>query len=186
MPEFDSTVEYREIPDFPGYRVGNDGSIWSCLNRTSTFGSWGGSRSIQTNTWRRRIPKVSRKGYLSIGLCKNGRMYHRPIHRLVLLAFVGLPLSGQESRHFPDRSPANNSLANLSWGTVQDNQNDRKTHGTVPKGERHPMAKLTTAEVAAILKSHASGRSARDIGIQFKVTAATIRSIIRGKTWKHI
>lgn len=31
MPETNSTVEYRIIDGFPGYRVGNDGSVWSRL-----------------------------------------------------------------------------------------------------------------------------------------------------------
>lgn len=26
-------VEYRDIPEFPGYRVGSDGSVWSAWSR---------------------------------------------------------------------------------------------------------------------------------------------------------
>ena len=41
-------VVYKDIPGFPGYRAGDDGSIWSCLN-------WGGSGSVRGqlgSTWR--------------------------------------------------------------------------------------------------------------------------------------
>lgn len=27
------TVEYRDIEGFPGYRIGSDGTVWSCWKR---------------------------------------------------------------------------------------------------------------------------------------------------------
>jgi hypothetical protein len=39
MPEFDSTVEYRPIPEFPDYMIGSDASVWS---RKPLFGAWKG------------------------------------------------------------------------------------------------------------------------------------------------
>lgn len=33
MSDANSTVEYRDIKGFPGYRVGSDGSVWTTLVR---------------------------------------------------------------------------------------------------------------------------------------------------------
>lgn len=52
------------------------------------------------------------------------------VHRLVLEAFVGPCPPGMECRHFPDRDPGNNRLDNLQWGTHQENEEDKETHGT--------------------------------------------------------
>jgi HNH endonuclease/NUMOD4 motif len=52
----------------------------------------------------------------------------RDIHVLVLEAFVGPPLPGQEACHADD-DPANNHLDNLSWGTKSDNAFDMIRNG---------------------------------------------------------
>jgi hypothetical protein len=48
------TVSYRPIEGFPGYRVGDDGSVWSCKRP--------GSRAARTGDWFRRCPTLS-EGY---------------------------------------------------------------------------------------------------------------------------
>jgi hypothetical protein len=35
LPLSQPPVEYRDVPGFPGYRVGTDGSVWSCWERTA-------------------------------------------------------------------------------------------------------------------------------------------------------
>lgn len=75
----DSIVEYRDVPGFPGYRVGSDGSLWSKLL---------GSNRGFSDTWRRLKPGNS-KGYHLHLLYNNGKRVTRFVHRLVLEAFVG-------------------------------------------------------------------------------------------------
>lgn len=111
--------EYRDIKDFPNYKVGNDGSVWSCQKYHSS------------TEWRKlKLVPVGIKGYLMAGLYKKGTLFKRLIHHLVLEAFVGPRQKGMECCHFPDPSPSNNNLSNLRWGTIFDNARDKKIHGT--------------------------------------------------------
>ncbi len=110
MPEFDSTIEYREIPGLPIHKVGNDGSVWS----------------LRRNGWIQRKPDITHGGYLKTSI--KGRAYL--VHRLVLLAFVGPCPEGMQCRHYPDPDPSNNHVGNIRWGTPKENAEDRKEHGT--------------------------------------------------------
>lgn len=81
-------------------------------------------------------PYVMPSGHLRVALCKNRRHKTEKLHRLVLIAFVGQPPPGMEVLH-RDGNPANNSLANLRWGTKSENARDQIRHGV------HPMARKT-------------------------------------------
>src|SRR4051794_27362649 len=83
-------VEYRLIPGFPGYRAGDDGSVWSCLSRNGI----GPPKEV----WRRLFPGDCR-GYHLYGLQKNGRRYNYLAGPLVLRTFVGPPPPGMEACH---------------------------------------------------------------------------------------
>lgn len=76
---------------------------------------------------------------------KKNRMT-KSVHRLVCMAFHGMPEpSTLQVRHL-DGNPENNRPDNLKWGTQQDNWLDRKAHGNGIEGEKHWNAKLTDAE----------------------------------------
>lgn len=187
MSETNSTVEYRSIPGFPAYRVGNDGSVWSRFHGRGT-----GERD---SVWKKLKPGtgVGRYGHLTVVLCP-GRCT-RFVHRLVLEAFVGPRPEGMECRHFPDRDPANNCLENLQWGTRQQNSADSITHGTTNRGQRNPCAKLTDEMIKAIRRRHVPcerGYQKPTVGSitwlakTYGVTRAVIRKIVNGQAWKHV
>jgi hypothetical protein len=85
-----------------------------------------------------------------------------------------------EARHFPDRSPSNNELTNLQWGTKKQNQADSIKHGTWAHGERCGRSKLTNKQVEEIKK----GGNAPLIARRFKVSVRTVYDIRQGKTWR--
>lgn len=135
-------------------------------------------------------PYLNKKtGYLCVTLSKNGKETGFPIHRLVLEAFIGPCPPGMECRHFPDRTKTNNRLSNLQWGTVKENAEDRIIHGTtknrkdystVPRGETHPFAKLSDADVETIRKEMAENPyrgQGRALAKRFHVSEATICDI---------
>lgn len=175
MPEFDSTISYRDIPCLPGRKVGSDGTVWTCLAPGT---------HKPTNVWRQLKPQKVRSHY-AISVSRGKTMY---IHRLVLEAFVGPCPSGMECRHFPDRNPSNNCLDNLQWGTPLENNHDRFFHGTSNKGERHGMAKLTSDDVINIRKEINKGRckNRSKIAAMFGVCRETIRKIEIGVNWAHV
>jgi hypothetical protein len=95
MAEGQSTVTYRAVLGYPGYRVGDDGSVWTC---------WRGKcPPYQSEQWRQLKGRPSESGRLRVGLYINGRQRWLQVHRLVLEAFVGPCPEGMEGCHFPDR-----------------------------------------------------------------------------------
>lgn len=114
----DIKVEYRDVVGFPNYRVGNDGSVWSC------------QKYHNSSNWRKLKPSPIRFGYLMAGLYRDKKLFKIPVHRLVLEMFISPCPPNMQCCHFPDPSPSNNNLTNLRWGTVFDNARDKKIHGT--------------------------------------------------------
>ncbi len=161
-------VEYRDIPGFPGYRVGDDGSVWSCR---------------VTGCWKQLRLRPDKEGRPYLTLWRDGKTNGRRVCRLVLLAFVGPCPPGWEACHFPDRNPANNTLSNLRWDTRAGNIRDKIKHGRSLRGERHPMAKLTEDQVREIKVALRAGVRQVNLQRQFKVSRNAISQIALGITW---
>lgn len=176
-------VEYRECPGHPGYRVGSDGSVWSCWRRKG-LGRWKGSRFVLGDDWHQMRPAPTKWGRRLVGLCPE-RTYHF-VHRLVLEAFVGPCPDEMECCH-NDGNPLNNALDNLRWDTKRANQADRVKHGTHSRGERNANAKLTEADVRAIRAEHASGGASQaELSRKYGVDPALIGRIIQRRSWAHV
>lgn len=173
-----TTVEYRDIPGFIGYRVGNDGSVWS------RWRNRGPLPPVIGGEWRRLKTGATR--YEQVHLSKNRKQHIVYVHHLVLEAFVGPRPEGTEARHFPDSNRYNNSLSNLSWATKKQNQADRVTHGTHDRGERHHQAKLTEADVLEIRRRAATGEPRRSVAKDFGIIPDYVGLIARRKRWKHL
>jgi hypothetical protein len=111
---------------------------------------------------------IMRSGHLTVHL---GRQTHY-VHRLVLFAFVGVPPANTqriEARHL-DGNPANNSLANLTWGTVVENRADRRRLGE--------KAKLSYPEMLNLRQDLRGGMLLKDVAMKYGVdrhTAAKYR-----------
>lgn len=117
------------IPGHPNYLVSDHGRVWSRL-RTRPNGQKDGGKYLQ-GYWNPR-------GYNLVGLDGGVRF----VHRMVLSAFVRLPLVDEQGRHL-DGNPGNNFLSNLAWGTAADNAMDKIRHGNSGKLENchrgHPL-----------------------------------------------
>lgn len=136
--------------------------------------------------WRKeRILKpaiLAAGGYPSVGLTVNGRHYTRKIHHLLMEAFVGPRLPGQEVRHL-NGIPTDNRLHNLKYGTHAENINDTVRHDRTTKGERHGNATLNENQVREILHSSLNNCV---LARQYGVGREAIRDIRRGRNWKYI
>lgn len=133
---------WKDIPGYEGlYQASNMGRVRSLPRwRSSRRGRYFVSMKILK-------PFQRRDGYLEVGLHKNGGQKAHRVSKLILLAFVGPPPEGYETRHFPDPNPSNNRLCNLSWSNHTDNIRDRFIHGTHSMGENNGEAKLTEEKV---------------------------------------
>jgi hypothetical protein len=124
---------------------------------------------------------VSRDGYFSVHLSAEDRTKTCRVHLLVLAAFHGSRPNGMIGRHL-DGSRQNNERSNLCWGTHTENMLDRTSHGTVARGERHGMAKLTDEQAVAIYRSDEPGEV---LAARYGVTKSKVSDIRRGRTWRH-
>jgi len=173
----DPAVEYRLVPMFPMYCVGNDGSVWS---------RWG----RKCIGWKRMATPPDKDGYpkvlLQQGKHRGGGKRHTRVHTLVLELFIGPCPENMESCH-KDGSRTNCCLDNLRYGTHQSNINDRTKHGTTAHGERHGTSKLTTKDVLEIISLLRQGAlNYKQIADRFGVSITPIHHIAQKKTWKHI
>lgn len=166
-------VVFRDVPDFPGYKVGSDASVWGCWTH-------GGRMS---SLWSRLNPRPDKDGYLRVLLRKNRKRYCLGVHYIVLLSFRDPRPPGCVVRHFPDPSPLNNRPWNLSWSTQRENLADRKIHGTHPSGERHPRSKLSALQVKEIRSRKSLGESLGVIALDYGVSYHTIWDITSGRSW---
>lgn len=102
-------MSYRPVSGFPAYEISPEGEI----------------RRIAT---KRVVKGWIDAGYKRIDLRRSGKSYTRKVHRLVLESFVGPAPEGTEACHRNGRK-SDNRLANLYWGTHQDNMLDKVAHG---------------------------------------------------------
>lgn len=186
MPENSSepAVLYKPIPDFPGYRAGTDGSIWTQWKRTWTKGREG-SLFVLSDEWRRLRPSVKKNGYLKLTLFRDGRAFQRLVHRLVLETFVGPCPPGHECAH-DNGVRTDCRLDNLFWKTKKGNASDRERHGKTPRGETHGQSKLTTADILDIRSRHSAGGTKRGLAREYGVTGRAIDFIVRRVNWSHV
>lgn len=179
--------EWRVLREFPDYEISNDGRL-----RRLTAGS-------NTKAGAPIRAGMGANGYPKYGLTyPDGRRVYRSAHRLVAAEFLETePFPGSLVLH-DDDNRLNCCDTNLKWGTHKENtadarRNDRLALGenhpctkkpwTRPRGENHPLVKLTADKVRSILSDT---RMCTTIAREYGVDSALIYRIKAGKVWKHI
>jgi hypothetical protein len=176
-------VEYRDVEGFPGYKIGSDGSVWSCRTHTVVNG-----RSVPATgkQWKKLKPfPTTKRGYLAVTLMKDAKRFSCKVYHLVLKAFVGPAPDGQWACH-NDGDTSNNRLENLRWDTVANNHSDKRVHGTLLQGEQIHNAKITTETAKKIKRLLKNGERPCDIARRVNVSQAIVLKIKSGTHWKHV
>lgn len=180
--QYNPNVEqWKEIPDFPGYEVSDQGRVRSyhCAP------GYGGGMKLCD------IPKkilrhdIDQDGYHRVYPYRNGKREKRGIHVLVLLTFIGPCPPGMEACH-NDGNPGYNYLHNLRWDTQQSNTNDRDMHGKTARGNRHWFAKLSIMDIIEIRRLRFQGYPRSKIALLFGCSSSHVGNIACRRTWKHI
>lgn len=123
--------------------------------------------------------------YLKCGLILNGKLKRFSVHRLILLAFRGPCPIGMEGAHL-NGNAKDNRIENLAYKTKLENEGDKITHGTRPRGEHVGASRLTADKVRLIRSDLRRGMTAVELAKRYEVHPGTIRQIRRGKTWQHV
>lgn len=122
-------------------------------------------------------------GYGKLGC--NGRYLH--VHRMTCEAIKGPPPTPEhEAAHSCGKGHLGcTAPGHLDWKTPSQNNMDKLQHGTDNRGEKHPMAKLTEAQVLEIMSLKGTKTQAQ-IGAQYGVDRRHVGLIHRGKTWRGL
>lgn len=164
--------EWRSIPGFPDYDVSDFGRVRSYLAREKGNGNNGWYRADNPQ----RILRPSMGRYLGVGLRNSSGEYSFiHIHRLVMLAFVGVPQNGQEVCHNNNDS-YDNRLTNLRYDSHENNISDGESI----------LRSLSAEEVIELREMYASGMTATEIKTRFNLSRSAIYSICAGRTYKDV
>ena len=126
------TVEWRDIPIREGYMVNSLGEVWS-KDRQIEKSDGRGGRYISTLKGKKlRTWKANAYIYCSLG---NGIKFG--VHRLVCMAFHGMPENEKLEAAHLDGNAHNNTPDNLTWATPRENNQMKRLHGTYFKGKAH-------------------------------------------------
>jgi NUMOD4 motif len=179
------TERWRPVPGYEGlYEVSDRGQVRS-LDR-QVIAQMPTGPAVQRYPGKVLRNTIRPDGYAQVGLSRAGVQKTFNVHILVLEAFVGPCPPGQEARHGPG-GKSDPSLANLrGWGTRKENFADRIEDGQGNRGERHGLAKLTTAVVLEIRARVAAGERQADVARDLGVGPGNVWVIIHRKNWQHI
>ncbi|HGP0289675.1 TPA: HNH endonuclease [Pseudomonas aeruginosa] len=180
----------RHIPLPEGITL--DGIKWRMCHATNDYevSEYGHVRRVTPGkkTWPGKVLSFCwhRQGYPRFKLTINGKHQYFEAHRLVALAFIGSPIGDRTEVAHRDGNPSNNHFSNLAWKTHQENEDDKRLHGTLPKGAKNGSAKLTEDAVREIRNRRAEGVSLAVIGHEFGVAFQTVSKIVNGHSWSHV
>lgn len=145
-------------------------------------------RVRRVKTGRILRPQKDKNGYYQVNLCREGSPHVFMVHRLVLMAFRGLPKPDQEGNH-KKGNKADNRLEKLEWVTRSENMLHRfRVLGVQTlKGEVNGRAKLNNKDIPIIRRLLAEGKlTQKAIGEMLGVKQAAISRINSGRAWEHV
>lgn len=169
---------FKDVVGFEGFYQVSDNGIVKSLDRiikykdNRGFLKKGKIVSVYTD-------RIGRKW---VHLQKGGKTFNKKISCLIAEAFIGPRPYNNVVRHL-DGNPANNTLANLAYGTQKENIQDALRHGTM-RGWFE--SKFSDHEIIDI---RADRRPIGVIAKEYKVSDATIINFKLGKrlnTRKHL
>lgn len=163
--EMDRVETWRDVADFPGYRV-------------SSWGRVCGPRAML-------LPSITH-GYKHVSLSRGSVVKTRRVHVLVAEAFLGkAPFDGALVAH-NDGDKDNCRLINLRWASYVENTADRGRHFTRTHGSDVHGAKLDESDIPLIRARIAAGERYPAIAADFGVSVSTVSLIKKGKIWKQV
>ena len=132
--------EWLNIAGFDGYQISNTGKVKS-LERKTSFKN--GYRIVRERILK---PIINTKGYQQVQLCRDGKIKHILVHRLVAEAFIPNPDNLTQVNH-KDENPLNNNVENLEWCTAIYNLNYGTRTQRAVKSKSKPVRCIETNQI---------------------------------------
>lgn len=109
----------KEIKDFPGYFVSEDGKVFSGWKKRRKPNGYGSFYIIDKNDLT-ELKQGWARDYKKVNMNQNGKRVTKKIHRLVAESFIPNPLNKPQVNHI-DGNKENNQVKNLEWVTASEN-----------------------------------------------------------------
>ena len=103
-------IEWKQIKDFDGYFINVEGQIKS-------------TRSFKGTQEKILKPSKNQQGYITYNLMRGGKVYEKPLHRLLMETFIP-NINNLPCINHIDGNILNNSLDNLEWCTYSHNNKE--------------------------------------------------------------
>lgn len=169
--------EWRDVIGYEGlYEVSNKGRVRSRQK-------WG--RSGDSGNATRILSPGNVRGYLQLNLAKDGIHKSGLVHRLVAMAFIGLPPTPDHQVNHKDFDKSNNVPENLEWVTQTENNIYSKDVIPRNRGERN-HSKLTETQVLEIRALQAKGATYGQLASHYGVSTQTIFCIVKYRKWAYL
>ena len=164
-----SPIAWNLVPGFERYGVSRCGKV-----RNMQTG-----RTLKFNT--------IKGGYLRVNLRAAGVGKHWLVHRLVILCWTGLDLTGLTVNHI-NHIKTDNRLENLELMTLADNISESHRAGIRPlmRGSTNGNSKLTPTLVRKIRQEHREGSTMAVIADRYGIWPGTVNQICKRRTWRHV
>lgn len=151
------------IPGYRNYEASSLGRIRS-VDRVVRQLSPSGNPMERRLKGKELTPRSHPGGYKTVCLRLDGETHQHLIHRLVLIAFSGLPGPGLQACH-NNGVQSDNRISNLRWGTASENMADKIRHGTWNGGVKNPQCKFPDDLVSGIRAGRITAGHARSLGV---------------------
>lgn len=152
----------KEVRGFPNYWISPKGKVMSEKGRTL----------------RELKPDKTHDGYLRVVLCKEGKPFKKPIHRLVAEAFISNPSELAHVNHL-DEDKENNTVENLEWCSIKHNMNYGNRNSKISqKLSRKVVATDKSGNVVHYFKSTQEAA-------YYGFTQTSVAACCRGKRKSH-
>lgn len=156
-------LEWRTIEGFEDYEISNEGQVFS--HKSNKFLS----------------PWLSGRGYLQVGLRKDGRTYTKTVHRLVAKTFIPNPNNLPVVNHL-DENQTNNRVENLEWCSQEHNVKYSSYKNWKPVASYNLQGELIAEYPCLTAAAEAVGRSKASINHCLTGRTKTCAGFI----WKYI
>lgn len=166
-------VKWAKVSGYPQYEVSSEGDL-RCWTSRNGRGMAKKPHPVAC--------VIGAQGYVQAKLYSGGRQCSFNMHRLIAIAFWGLPSPKHQVNH-KNGVKRDNRLVNLEWVTHKENAMHSCRVLKNGIGEKNSFAKLTDAQVAEIRARYAAGGVfQRELAAEYGVSGNHIHRLVNGKS----